>query len=188
MKTFCTIFIKFCGRNFNLRKVSVPLLHLARKTWKAKNRGSWIVIVLANETKQNRCYRTSSTDRSRLRPLLNDVQPRLACWSSGMILALGALWKVPVRLPDRPFVILFCQWTQHSNEAGNITMVFVTSQLPYETTELLPPFFADNSNWLPWNPSRLKYHLTSCFCWPGNISTTSRKILILSNFDLVLLF
>ena len=28
--------------------------------------------------------------RGKLRPLSNKFQPRLACWSSGMILALGA--------------------------------------------------------------------------------------------------
>ena len=28
--------------------------------------------------------------RGKLRPLSNNLQPRLACWSSGLILALGA--------------------------------------------------------------------------------------------------
>ena len=42
-----------------------------------------MVTVLANKITLNRCYSTNSADRVRLRP-------RLACWSSGMILALGA--------------------------------------------------------------------------------------------------
>ena len=51
-----------------------------------------MLTVSANEITHNRCYVTSSTKSGRLRTLSNayDFQSRLACWSSGMILALGA--------------------------------------------------------------------------------------------------
>ena len=51
-----------------------------------------MLTVSANEITHNRCYVTGSTKRGRLRTLSNayDFQPSLACWSSGMILALGA--------------------------------------------------------------------------------------------------
>jgi len=168
--------IYFCGWNVNLCKVSATLYH-ARKTWKAKTRNIWIVNIMANETTHDRCYSISSTEKGRLRPLSNDVQPRVACWSSGMILAL--VLEVPVPFPDRPFLILFCQWKQHHNETDNFTMVFVTPQRPYETTEYLSSlknhfyFCADNSKWPLRSPSRLKYDLTNCLCWPGNISNDS---------------
>ena len=82
--------IQLCGWNFNLRKVSATLLYLARKAWQAENEGSLRLTVWANETTQNRFYISGSTKGGRLRTLSNDIYSRLACWSSGMILALGA--------------------------------------------------------------------------------------------------
>ena len=51
-----------------------------------------MLTVSANEITHNRCYVTGSTKSGRIRTLSNvyDFQPRLACWSSGMIFALGA--------------------------------------------------------------------------------------------------
>ena len=92
--------INFCGWNFNLCKISATLYH-ARKTRTVKTRKIWIVNILANETTHNRCYSTSSTEKGRLRPLSNDVQPRVACWSSGMILAL--VLEVPGSVPGQAF-------------------------------------------------------------------------------------
>ena len=77
---------------YNFYQISTTLLYLARKTWQAENGESCMLTVSANEITHNRCYVTGSTKRGRLRTLSNayDFHPSLACWSSGMILALGA--------------------------------------------------------------------------------------------------
>ena len=79
---------------------------LLERVDKWKTEEVWIVTVLANETTHNRCYIAGSTERGRLRTLSNNVRPSLACWSSGMILALGG--KVLGSTPGQAqFVFLF---------------------------------------------------------------------------------
>ena len=75
-----------------LTYVRFPLHYciLLERVDKGKTEEVWIVTVLANETTHNRCYIAGSTKIGRLRSLSNNVRPSLACWSSGMILALGA--------------------------------------------------------------------------------------------------
>ena len=93
MKGCYRVFIKINYMHEILTYVRFSLHYciLLERFDKRKTGEVWIVTVLANETTHNRRCIGGSTKRGRLRTLSNIVHPSLACWSSGMILALGAI-------------------------------------------------------------------------------------------------